>query len=160
MSPASTSTAVSRPHARVLALDRSRAALAVARRNVRHHAVDGRVALVAADLLSPVASGTLVDVVVSNPPYVPDESPDVAPDVRRHEPPQALYAGRDGLDVVRRLIAEASRVLRPGGRLLMEIGAGQADAVTELALEADTWTVEPFRLDLQSIPRVAVLERR
>ena len=152
--------AVSRPHARVVALDRSRAALAVARRNVRHHAADGRVVLVAADLLSPVASGPLVDVVVSNPPYVPDESPDVAPDVRRHEPSQALYAGRDGLDVVRRLIAGAGRVLRPRGRLLMEIGAGQADAVAELALEADTWTVEPFRLDLQDIPRVAVLERR
>jgi len=152
--------ALSRPHVRVVAIDRSRAALGVARGNVRHHGVGRRVELVAADLLSAVASGGLVDVVVSNPPYVPDESADVAPDVRRHEPPQALYAGRDGLDVVRRLIAEAGRVLRPGTSLLMELGAGQADAVIEHALDADAWTVEPFRLDLQGIPRVALLQRR
>lgn len=152
--------AVSRPDARVLAVDRSRPALAVAQRNAEHHDVRRRVQLVAADLLSAVASGGRVDVIVSNPPYVPDRSPDVAPDVRRHEPPQALYAGRDGLDVVRRLIAEAGRVLRPGGYLLIEIGAGQADAVAEHALDTDTWTVEPFRLDLQGIPRVAVLQRR
>ena len=152
--------AVSRPRARVLALDRSRPALAVARRNAGHHDLRGRVQLAAADLLSAVASDARLDAVVSNPPYVPDGSPDVAPDVERHEPPQALYAGRDGLDVIRRLIAEAGRVLRPGGSLLMEIGAGQADAVAEHALDADTWTVEPFRLDLQGIPRVAVLMRR
>lgn len=152
--------AVSRPDARVLALDRSRPALAVARRNAAHHDVRGRVRLAAADLLSAVASGGLVDVIVSNPPYVPDGSLDVAPDVRRHEPRLALFAGRDGLDVVRRLIGAAGRVLRPGGYLLMEIGAGQADAVAEHALDADTWTVEPFRLDLQGIPRVAVLQRR
>lgn len=152
--------AVSRPETRIVAIDRSRAALAIARRNAAHHDVSGRVHFAAADLLSAVASGGLVDTVVSNPPYVPDASLDVAPDVRRHEPSQALFAGRDGLDVIRRLIAGAGRVLRPGGYLLMEIGIGQADAVAEHALDADTWTVEPFRLDLQGIPRVAVLQRR
>ena len=74
-----------------------------------------------------------VDVVVSNPPYVPDDSADVAPDVARHEPASALYAGPDGLDVVRRLVAEAARMLRPGGRLVVEIGIGQADAVAAAA---------------------------
>jgi release factor glutamine methyltransferase len=101
-----------------------------------------------------------VDVVVSNPPYIPDRDPGVAVDVARHEPAAALYAGRDGLDVVRRLIADAARVLRPGGRLVMEIGIGQADAVAADAVRAGGWAAADFRPDLQGIPRVALLSRR
>jgi release factor glutamine methyltransferase len=98
-----------------------------------------------------------VDVVVSNPPYVPDHSADVAPDVARHEPASALYAGPDGLDVVRRLIADGARVLRPGGRLILEIGAGQAAAVAAAAAAHRVWQTTTFHHDLQGIARVAVL---
>jgi release factor glutamine methyltransferase len=151
--------AAGRADVRVLGIDRSRAALAVARRNVARHAVGGRVALVAGDLLSAVDPGAAVDVIVSNPPYVPEASPDVAADVRLHEPPLALYAGPDGLDVVRRLIAGAAAVLAPTGALIMEIGAGQADAVAALARDARQWEPARFRADLQGIPRLAVLAR-
>jgi release factor glutamine methyltransferase len=151
--------AVTRPDVRVLAIDRSRPALTVARRNARRHGVGDRVALVAGDLLTAVAGRPVADVVVSNPPYVPDDSPDVAVDVARHEPAAALYAGRDGLDVVRRLVAEAARVVRPGGRLVMEIGIGQADAVADAAARAGGWAAADFRPDLQGIRRVAVLSR-
>jgi len=151
--------AAGRADLRVLAVDRSRAALAVARRNVARHGVGARVALVAADLLSAVDRRDAVDVIVSNPPYVPDASPDVAPDVRLHEPPLALYAGADGLDVVRRLVADAAAVLAPGGTLIMEIGAGQAAAVATLARDAGHWDPARFRTDLQRIERVAILAR-
>ncbi len=151
--------AVTRPDATVVALDRSRTALAVARRNVRRHGVGDRVALVAADLVTALSPHRAVDVVVSNPPYVPDGSPDVAVDVARHEPSCALYAGPDGLDVVRRLIVEAAPLIRPGGSLVMEIGVGQADAVAAAAAIGEAWSGAAFRRDLQGIARVAVLTR-
>jgi release factor glutamine methyltransferase len=148
-----------RRDATVLAVDRSLAALALARRNARRHDVADRVALIAGDVLDAVAATARLDLVVSNPPYVPDDSPEVAADVRAHEPPAALYAGADGLDVVRRLIHDTAARLRPGGRLVMEIGAGQAGAVARLAAAAGTWEPAVFRRDLQGIDRVAVLAR-
>jgi release factor glutamine methyltransferase len=152
--------AVARPDAAVIAIDRSRAALAVAARNARRHGVAGQMALVAGDLVSALAPDAGVDVVVSNPPYVPDASPDVTLDVARHEPPGALYAGPDGLDAVRRLVADAAARLRPDGQLIVEIGAGQADAVAALAAADGRWAPAAFRTDLQGIRRVAVLSRR
>ena len=96
---------------------------------------------------------------VSNPPYVPDGSADVAVDVARHEPASALYAGPDGLDVVRRLIVEAAPLVRPGGALVLEIGIGQADAVITAAAIGGAWAATAFRHDLQGIARIAVLSR-
>jgi release factor glutamine methyltransferase len=151
--------AATRPDATVVAIDRSRAALAVARRNVRRHGVDGRVALVAGDLGTALVRRQTIDVIVSNPPYVPDGSPDVAVDVARHEPSAALYAGADGLDVVRRLIVGAAGLVRPGGRLILEIGAGQAARVASDAAASGAWTGAVFRQDLQGIDRVAILSR-
>ncbi len=151
--------AATRPDAAVVAVDRSRAALAVARRNARRHGVDDRVALVAGDLLTALSPRRPVDVVVSNPPYVPDRSADVAPDVARHEPASALYAGADGLDVVRRLLAGTARLLRPGGRLVIEIGIGQAGAVAAAAARHREWGDVTFRPDLHGIARIAVLSR-
>jgi len=151
--------AVTRRDATILAIDRSPAALAVAARNVRRHGVADRVALVAADMLTALSPRRPVDVVVSNPPYVPDHSADVAPDVARYEPASALYAGPDGLDVVRRLVAGAAPVVRPGGRLVLEIGIGQADAVVTIAATEPAWTGVTFRPDLQGIARIAVLTR-
>ena len=86
-------------------------------------------------------------------------SPDVAPDVARHEPAIALYAGADGLDVIRRLVVDALGVVAPGGSLVMEIGFGQADAVAGLAHAAGGWLPAQFRHDLQGIARVAVVSR-
>jgi len=151
--------AATRPGAAVVAVDRSRAALAVAGRNARRHGVADRVALVAADLLTALSPRRRVDVVVSNPPYVPDDSVDVSPDVAGQEPPSALYGGPDGLDVVRRLVAGAGRVLRPGGWLVVEIGIGQADAVAAAAAADAGWARVTFRRDLQGIARIAVLVR-
>jgi len=151
--------AVTRPDAAVVAIDRSRAALAVARRNARRHGVASRVAMVAGDLTTALLPRQTIDVLVSNPPYVPDGSLDVAVDVARHEPATALYAGPDGLDVVCRLIVDAAGLVRPGGRLIVEIGAGQAEIVASSAAAAGAWTGAVFHMDLQGIARVAILSR-
>jgi release factor glutamine methyltransferase len=97
------------------------------------------------------------DIIASNPPYVAlDDAPTLAPEVRDHEPPLALYAGPDGLDIDRRLIPQALELLRPGGLLALEIGFGQRDALTELLAD---WNSVRFLNDYASIPRVALATR-
>jgi release factor glutamine methyltransferase len=145
---------------RVIATDSAPAALRVAGRNVRRHRLQSRIALVAGDLVTMVAAGApCVDVIVSNPPYVPEDSPDVTPDVRLYEPAAALYAGADGLDVIRRLVAECPPLVPPGGYLLFEFGAAQHAAVTALVEGRREWHLEAVRHDLAGLPRVACLRR-
>src|SRR5262249_55149462 len=109
---------------------RSPQAPAAARANCARHAPHVR--LVAGDLLAPVRAGT-IGLLVSNPPYCTDaDLAVVAPEVRQFEPREALAGGPDGLAVLRRLVADAVRVLAPGGWLLVEIGAGQDAAVRRL----------------------------
>ncbi|HXW04773.1 MAG TPA: peptide chain release factor N(5)-glutamine methyltransferase [Vicinamibacterales bacterium] len=142
------------PGARVLAIDTSLEALRVAARNARRHGVADRVHLVQATLLEAV--GAPVDLIVSNPPYVPDTET-LPPEVARYEPPEALFAGPDGLDVLRALISSAPARLAPGGRFIVEFGFGQRAAVESLARAAG-WSRVGFVNDLQDIPRVAVME--
>ena len=103
--------------------------------------------------------GETADLIVSNPPYVPDgDAPVLQPEVVRYEPHAALFGGPTGLEVMRRLFVESADRLASGGRLVVEFGFGQADAVRALA--ADTgWTTVRIREDLQGIPRTAVLSR-
>jgi release factor glutamine methyltransferase len=118
------------PTARVWASDVDPDALAVARANLARHAPG--VALVRGDLLAPFRDGAF-DLVVSNPPYVgEDEVATLPPEVRDHEPRVALVAGRDGRAALAALVGEAPRVLAPGGRLVVEMGAGQAADVRRL----------------------------
>ena len=127
--------AVHLPGALIYATDISPAALAVARLNAERHSVAGRVRLFAGDLLTP--RPPLVDVIVSNPPYVTDDEWASLPiSVRDHEPRLALDGGPDGLTIIQRLLSEAPSVLRPGGSLLIEIGARQAEPAMHLARTA------------------------
>jgi len=120
---------------RVLAIDASAEALAVAEGNAMDLDAGERIEFVQADLLESVPDGSL-HLVVSNPPYVSSaEMQDLAPDVREYEPEVALWAGDDGLQVIRRLLPEAARALGPGGSVLLEVGHTQAEAVQELARE-------------------------
>jgi release factor glutamine methyltransferase len=114
--------------ARVVATDTSPAALRIAQQNA--NALNAQVAFTACDLGATFTDGSF-NPVVSNPPYVAGR--DLAalqPEVRDHEPALALFGGEDGLDIYRRLIPEAARLLRPGGWLMMELG--DADAVRKL----------------------------
>jgi release factor glutamine methyltransferase len=139
-----------RPDLRVTATDVSEDALAVARANAQRLGLD--VELVLADLLTGVGA---FDAVVSNPPYVEDGA-QLAPEIVRHEPSLALRAGPEGLDVLRALVPAAAAL---GAQLLaVEVGAGQAEAVQELAAAAG-FTASGRRADLAGIDRVVVAWR-
>ncbi len=149
--------AIEFPSARIVATDISPAALDVAGRNAKRHNIAGRISFVQSDLLSDVDA--TAQLIVSNPPYVPSRScDDLQPEVGRYEPASALYAGDDGLGVIRRLFAAAPRCLAEDGWLVVEFGFGQDAAVRAAAAEAG-WQVARIRADLQGIPRVAVLRR-
>ncbi len=144
-----------RPDLVVLASDISLDALDVARANAARLGLD--VAFHHADLLDGLADDG-VEAVLANPPYVAEsDRVTLEPEILRHEPPLALFAGDDGLDVLRALVAQTGA--RPGVRLLaVEVGAGQADAVAELAAAAGFSRSRRER-DLAGVQRVVVAER-
>ena len=144
------------PAALLTATDNSEAALGVARANARQFGVDTRITFRAGDLLAD-GDGPF-DIIMSNPPYVPErDKASLDPEVRDYEPGAALFAGPDGLDVIRRLVPAAAAALAPGGWLIFEIGAGQADAVQEIVNRTPGVRWERVLPDLQSIPRVVVV---
>src|SRR5580765_1516481 len=117
------------PHALLTAVDVSEDALEVARENAREHGVEGRVRFLNSDLLAGLA-GESFDIVVSNPPYVAESDRETLhPQVREYEPPAALFAGEDGLEIYRQLVPAARAALKPGGLLALELGHGQRDAL-------------------------------
>ena len=134
----------------VWACDISVAALAIAERNRRRH--DARVAFFAGDLAEAVAPAS-IDLLISNPPYVRGaDAANMQTEVRDWEPHVALFAGDTGLEIYKRLIASARTVLKPGGRLLMELGYQSLDGVR--ALLADGWRDFEVISDLAGWPRV------
>ena len=136
---------------RVTATDVSIAALRVAARNIA--ALEAPVTLVACDLAAALRERSF-DLVVSNSPYVPSgDRQALQREVRDFEPEVALFGGPDGLDVYRRLIPEAARILRPGGWLVLEIGFGLGDTVSALL---DGWSNIEVRPDLAGLPRVVM----
>jgi ribosomal protein L3 glutamine methyltransferase len=112
------------PNAAIDAVDISADALAVAARNVGDHGLESRVALHRGDLFAPL-SGQRYDLIISNPPYVDAEGMASLPRECRAEPKLAFDGGADGLDIVRRILAEAKSHLTPQGGLLCEIGRGR-----------------------------------
>ena len=142
------------PLANVVASDSSDAALRVARRNAVRHAVESRITFARAHLLETLPGP--FDLIVSNPPYVPDGEP-LPRDVADYEPPSALFAGPDGLDVLRALIPGAIALLAERGAFIVEFGFGQAEGVEALAREAG-WPHVELRRDLQGIQRTALMK--
>jgi len=141
------------PSATIHATDLSPDALALAAENATRHALTDRLVFRQTDLLPP--DNTKFDLIIANLPYIPtDEIAALSPEVR-HDPVTALDGGPDGLDLIRRLIETAPERLSPGGALLLEIGAGQADAVNTL-LSARKFRDISVRPDYQNIPRFAV----
>ncbi len=146
------------PSAEITATDISPEALAVAKANAARHGVAPRMRFFEGDLLEPVA-GEQFEMVVSNPPYVPEsDRATLDVEVRNYEPAQALFAGEDGLAIYRCLIPAAFGALVPGGCVALEIGCGQQVAIQALLACAGFSGIEFFG-DLQGIPRVAVALR-
>ena len=142
------------PRAEVYASDVSRRALTVATENARRHDVGRRIAFRPGHLLAPLHD--YVDLIVANLPYVTtDEWTRLPAELREHEPRIALDGGEDGLDLIRALLSQAPRYLRPGGRLLLEIGEGQVEPLASFIRpslpRATQWSVEP---DFAGIPRL------
>jgi release factor glutamine methyltransferase len=139
------------PAARVVGVERSASALAVAQRNALKLGLE--VELRHGLWFEPVA-GERFDVVVSNPPYVREDDPHLAEGDVRFEPRSALVAGPDGLESIRAIVAGAAAHLRPGGRLLVEHGLGQDAAVRRLLGEAGLEDIATWP-DLAGIARVS-----
>lgn len=130
------SIALELPSASVTATDLSADALELARLNATAHGQDARVTFREADLLAGFAPQS-ADIIVSNPPYIgTNERVAMAQEILEHEPHAALFAGGDGLDVIRRLAPQAFEVLRPGGKLFIEIGESQGASVSQLLAQS------------------------
>lgn len=144
------------PNATVVATDIADEALALARENVELHQLSSRIAVRAGDLFDALdANDDPFDAICANPPYVEDGAfPGLSPAIRLYEDPRALVAGADGLDVVRRIVAEAPAHLVLGGLFAMEIGEAQYDAVREL-MEYAGFDDVCARNDLAGIRRIA-----
>jgi release factor glutamine methyltransferase len=151
------------PSASVYAVDCSGAAIEVADRNIRRHHVEDQVQCHCGDLFTALDGLSLesrVNVVMSNPPYIPDtEWSGLQPEVKLFEPRIALGGGPDGMVVHRRLLQESWKFLVPGGLLAMEVGQGEADRVRGYASQLGQYMNIRFRQDAAGIDRVVCAER-
>ena len=148
--------------AKVYAIDVSPEALEVARINAARHGVNGRVEFLPGDLLTPLPSqlAGCIDAIVSNPPYIPLAQRGALPrEIRDFEPAVAVFIDGDGLAAHRRLIADAPGWLRRAGWLAMEVGAGQADAVSGAMRDDGRYAHIRVLADYGGTPRVVVGER-
>jgi release factor glutamine methyltransferase len=147
--------AAERPQASVWATDLSPDAAALARENAETLGVGARVTVREGDLFSPLPPGSRFDAIASNPPYI--RSGDIASlqtEVQR-EPRMALDGGADGLDLIRRIARDGQSWLKPGGRLALEIGEEQGDAVRRL-LQDEGWVDVSVEKDLARLDRLAL----
>lgn len=149
--------AVKSPDARVHALDLSADALEIAKQNAARHQVLQRIQFVCGDGFAALPEGNRFDLIISNPPYVATaEIESLEPEVRDYDPRSALDGGADGLDFYRRFAAEARPFLQTGGRLMLEFGDGQADAIKAI-FETQNWVVEAVKEDYSQRPRIVVV---
>ena len=152
--------AVNVPNVKVIATELSPRAFMLARVNLRPYA---NVKVLRGDLFEaleskdsdPSTKDIPFDAILTNPPYIPSGAIDgLAPEVKDHEPHMALDGGKDGLDIIKRIIAEAPAHLKPSGFLLMEIGDDQADAVMDLVLSSGAYRGASILKDLAQKDRM------
>ncbi len=152
--------AVHCPSACIHAVDISAEALAVAKQNALPNNVSDRITFFLGDGFAAVPPTSRYALIVSNPPYVPSaEIATLDPEVRDFDPRIALDGGADGLAFYRRLAAEASGYLEPGGKLMCEFGDGQGPALHEL-FGSQNWIVDEVREDYNARERILVARRQ
>jgi len=151
--------AVHVPQAQVHAIDISEAALNVARQNAARHRVAERIHFALGSSLTGLPAGRRLDLLVSNPPYIPSEEiQHLQPEVCEHEPRTALDGGADGLDFYRRLAVEAPPFLTAAGRIMLEFGDGQERALREI-FEQQAWRIDAVENDYSQRPRMLIAHR-
>jgi release factor glutamine methyltransferase len=144
------------PGIQAYALDVSAEALALARQNAATHHVSERLQFLQSDGFAALSKEVSFDLIVSNPPYIPSaEMESLQPEVRDYDPPGALDGGPDGLAFYRELAAEARVFLKPDGRIMLEFGDGQAEAVREMFTKQN-WVVEAVKEDYNRRPRILI----
>jgi release factor glutamine methyltransferase len=148
------------PLAQFVATDSSADALAVAQRNAARHGTANRIRFVRSDLLDAIDPSKPFDVIASNPPYIAlNDAATLQPEVRDHEPHDALFGGPTGVEIYARLINQAVRRLTSGGILVLELGYDSADRVRAMIDASSAWTNVGITNDLAGIPRVIAAER-
>lgn len=151
--------AVKCPAAEVCAVDISAEALAIAAQNAARHGVNERVRFIQSDGFTTLPPAIRFHLLIANPPYIPTAEIDrLEPEVREHDPRLALDAGPDGLDFFRKLASEAAAWLKPDGRIMLEFGDGQADALRQL-FETEKWIVERIMDDYTHRPRILIARK-
>jgi release factor glutamine methyltransferase len=144
------------PDAKITALDVSAEALALAKQNAAQNQVAERIEFVHGDGFAALAPGTQFDLLISNPPYIASaEIETLEPEVKDFDPRGALDGGADGLDFYRRLAKEAKPSLKPDGKIMLEFGDGQADAIKKI-FEDEKWIVEAVQADYSQRARILV----
>lgn len=147
------------PNANIVAIDVSAEALEVAGANAAANGAAERIEFRRSDAFKDVRESEKFDLIVSNPPYIASaEIATLEPEVREFDPRRALDGGADGLDFYRRLATEAGPFLKPGGRLMMEFGEGQATEISAIFVSAG-WTVQSVHRDLTGRERFVVASR-
>jgi release factor glutamine methyltransferase len=148
--------AVHCPGGQLIATDISAESLELAKQNAaRHNALD-RINFQQGDGFAVFESAKPFDLIISNPPYIPtDEILSLQIEVRDHDPRQALDGGPDGLVFYRRIAAEGRPFLRPGGKIMLEIGDGQGETVRQI-FESQKWIVEAMVEDYTQRPRILI----
>ena len=155
----SVAIAASRPDARIVAIDKSVAALDIAKENAIRHKVDNQIIFLESNLLDKNKMSE-VDAVVTNPPYIADnEFPLLQPEGAEHEPRLALSGGSNGLEIIETLLPQVSKALKLDGTLLMEIGQGQQEAVARLVAKSGLTHVRT-KQDLSGNPRVVIAQNK
>ncbi len=154
------SLAVEGTFTEVVATDSSTDALSVAADNAERYDVSGLVEFREGSLFEPLEEGERFDIIVSNPPYIAEgEKGELQPEVGDWEPPEALFAGEDGMDVIRQLVAGAPDHLRAGGLLAFECGLGQAERIQADVQATGKFAAVRIRPDLTGRPRFVLAER-
>ena len=145
---------------RIVATDISDAALAVAEKNVAKHGLMNRIKLLQGNLFEPDIAGlgpAKFDLIVSNPPYVSEhEYENLAPNIKDYEPKSALTAGKEGLDIIKRIIADTNQHLKPVGILMLEIGNEQGNAVRNLLETAGYFDAVKIEKDYSNLDRLVI----
>ncbi len=149
-----------KPDCRMTALDISKEALQVARKNIKRHGLEEKIELVHSDLFNAFNVGVRWDIIISNPPYVATEDFSELPKEVLAEPREALNGGPRGLSVIERILDEAPDFLKKDGWLLMEIGKDQAKILEKIILRDSNYKNLRFVKDFAGIKRIVVLQKQ
>jgi len=144
------------PGAKIVATDVSSDALALAKENAARNNVVERIEFLQGDGFAALPDGARFDLISSNPPYIPSaEIATLQPEVRDFDPHGALDGGADGLEFYRLIAAQAKAFLNPGGRIMVEFGDGQVDAIKKI-FETEKWIVEAVKEDYSQRARILI----